>query len=54
MGNFERIFPLNSNVAHYTKFFEHKRQSNTLLAKYLKCLPPGVSSINNLDVPHLA
>lgn len=45
LGNFERIFPLNSNVVHYGKFFEYKRPSNLLLTKYLKCLPQGVSSI---------
>ena len=45
LGNFERIFPLNSNVVHYSKFFEYKRPSNLLLTKYLKSLPQGCSSI---------
>lgn len=45
LGNFDRIFPLSSNVQHYSKFFEYKRPSNLLLLKYLKCLPQGYSSI---------
>ena len=48
LGNFERIFQLNSNVVHYGKFFEYKRPSNLLLTKYLKCLPAGVSSIQHV------
>ena len=47
LGNFERIFPLSTNAAHYHKFFEYKRPSNILLMKYLKCLPNGASSLNN-------
>ena len=39
LGNFERIFPLNSNTVHYFKYFEYKRPSNLLLMKYLKCYP---------------
>ena len=50
LGNFERIFPLNSNVVHYGKFFEYKRPSNLLLTKYLKSLPQGVSSIQNVKL----
>ena len=50
LGNFERIFPLNSNVVHYGRFFEYKRPSNLLLTKYLKCLPQGVSSIQHVKV----
>ena len=36
LGNFERIFPIASNAQHYSKFFEHIRPSNELLARYLK------------------
>ena len=50
LGNFERIFPLNSNVVHYGKFFEYKRPSNLLLTKYLKSLPQGISSIQNVKL----
>lgn len=35
LGNFDRIYPLASNVVHYSKFYEHTRPSNELLAKYL-------------------
>lgn len=47
-GNFERIFPLQQNCLHYAKFFEYRRPSNHLLAKYLKCLPNGCSSITDI------
>lgn len=43
LGNFERIFPLVQNAAHYAKFFEYERPSNELLAKYLKILPQHVN-----------
>jgi hypothetical protein len=43
LGNFERIFPLAQNAAHYAKFFEYERPSNELLAKYLKILPQHVN-----------
>jgi hypothetical protein len=36
LGNFERIFPLNTNAAYYSKFFEHIRPSNELLMRYLR------------------
>jgi hypothetical protein len=36
LGNFERIFPLASNAAFYSKFFEHIRPANELLMKYLR------------------
>lgn len=39
LGNFERIYPLQSNASHYAKFFEYERPSNELLAKYLKLMP---------------
>ena len=43
LGNFERIFPLQSNSFHYSKFFEFKRPSNILLMKYLKFLHASYS-----------
>ena len=46
LGNFERIFPLAQNAAHYAKFFEYERPSNELLAKYLKILPQHVNYQN--------
>jgi hypothetical protein len=49
LGNFERIFPLQSNAQHYAKFFEYERPSNELLCRYLKMLPShsdlGVATI---------
>lgn len=46
MGNFDRIFPLQQNCMHYVKFFEYKRPSNMLLAKYLCCLPKNHNSVS--------
>jgi hypothetical protein len=45
LGNFERIFPLQSNAVHYSRFFEYQRPSNEFLARYLVTLPRGVRSI---------
>ena len=39
LGNFDRIYPLQQNAAHYAKFFEYERPSNELLSKYLRLLP---------------
>ena len=39
LGNFDRIYPLQQNAAHYAKFFEYERPSNELLSKYLKLQP---------------
>jgi hypothetical protein len=39
LGNFERIYPLQSNAAHYAKFFEYERPSNELLTRYLRMMP---------------
>lgn len=36
LGNFERIYPLNSNAYHYLRFYEHLRPSNELLIRYLR------------------
>ncbi len=47
-GNFERIFPLQQNAMHYSKFFEYKRPSNYLLAKYLNCLPKNFNSVTQI------
>lgn len=38
LGNFERIFPLASNAQHYSRYFEHVRPSNELLARYLRTM----------------
>ena len=46
LGNFERIFPLQSNAHHYSRFFEYERPSNELLSRYLRILPPNTQSIN--------
>lgn len=35
-GDFERIFPLKSNVDYYSKFFETPRINNLLVWKWLK------------------
>jgi hypothetical protein len=48
MGNFDRIFPLQQNCMHYAKFFEYKRPSNVILAKYLCCLPKNHNSITQV------
>jgi hypothetical protein len=48
MGNFDRIFPLQHNCMNYVKFFEYKRPSNMILAKYLCCLPKGCNSITQV------
>jgi hypothetical protein len=39
LGNFERIYPLQSNATHYAKFFEYERPSNELLTRYLRMMP---------------
>jgi hypothetical protein len=44
LGNFDRIFPLQSNSSHYHQFFEYPRASNLLLSNYLSLLPRGSSS----------
>lgn len=44
LGNFERIYPLHANAQHYSKFFEHIRPANELLAKYLRISSRVVSS----------
>ena len=36
LGNFERIYPLNSNASHYIRFYEHLRPGNDLLMRYLR------------------
>lgn len=46
LGNFDRIFPLQSNAQHYSRFFEYERPSNELLSRYLRLLPPYQQSIN--------
>lgn len=46
LGNFERIFPLQSNAVHYSRFFEYQRPSNEFLARYLLTLPRGCRSLN--------
>ena len=46
LGNFERIFPLQQNAVHYSKFFEYVRPTNELLVRYLKSLPQGLQSIS--------
>ena len=35
-GNFERIFPAESNMDYYSKFFECKRYENILMMSYLR------------------
>ena len=35
-GNFQRVFPLASNVQFYEQFFEVKRYQNALVAAYLQ------------------
>ena len=34
-GNFQRVYPLASNVKFYEKFFEVKRYQNLLVSAYL-------------------
>lgn len=34
-GNFQRVYPLVSNVRHYEKFFEVKRYQNLLISAFL-------------------
>lgn len=34
-GNFQRVYPLASNVKFYEKFFEVKRYQNLLIGAYL-------------------
>jgi hypothetical protein len=34
-GNFNRVFPLVSNVRHYQEFFENRRYQNHLVSAYL-------------------
>lgn len=46
LGNFDRIFPLQSNAVHYSRFFEYQRPSNEFLARYLVSLPRGCRSIS--------
>ena len=35
-GNFQRVYPLVSNVAYYERFFEVKRYQNSLIQAYLQ------------------
>jgi hypothetical protein len=53
LGNFERIFPLQSNAQHYAKFFEYERPSNELLIRYLRMMPsvetPNVITKQEVD-----
>ena len=35
-GNFERVFPLASNVQFYEQFFEEERYQNCLVGAYLQ------------------
>ena len=46
LGNFDRIFPLQSNALHYSRFFEYQRPSNEFLARYLLTLPRGCKTLN--------
>jgi len=39
MGNFERVFPLESNVQSFEKYFEVKRYQNILIGAYLLASP---------------
>ena len=34
-GNFQRVYPLVSNVSYYERFFEVKRYQNSLIQSYL-------------------
>jgi len=54
LGNFDRIFPLQSNAAHYSAFFEYQRGSNEFLARYLLSLPRGGKSINHVPKMKMA
>jgi len=49
LGNFDRIFPLQSNAVHYSRFFEYQRPSNEFLARYLVTLPRGVRTIGQAN-----
>lgn len=40
LGNFEKIFPCINNVKFYGQFFEHQRNLNRVLEKYLDAISP--------------
>ena len=40
LGNFEKIYPCINNVKAYAGYFEHQRNANTILMKYLQTIPP--------------
>lgn len=50
LGNFERIFPLQSNSQHYSQFFEYERPSNELLSRYLRMAPVEKSTSETPNV----